>query len=331
MRAGTIKSGHSSALFHRKELNMEKGYEMFITDLRRLLLAAMDMEEEKIYFAKKGEKYGCTGDRLFVECGDIEKSRQICGLHTEELYERYCKEHKLENIIHDCVCEIKKARENCVICDIEQLENYEKVKGKLFIRLLNADKNRDVLKDTIHHKVGDIALVLYYMAGEKDGYILSTKVKKHFLEQWEKDPDIVFEAALVNTYFISPPRIYHWEKMLFDKEYRGDNFMDILGSYHPNKGILGNCLSTEKRTNGAAAIFLPGVARRLAELLESDLYLVFTSIHEVMVHSTDKVYPEELKEVLLDTVKKATPEEDYLTSSIYRYSRRTGEFSVEVK
>lgn len=39
---------------------MEKGYEMFITDLRRLLLAAMDMEEEKIYFAKKGEKYGCA-------------------------------------------------------------------------------------------------------------------------------------------------------------------------------------------------------------------------------------------------------------------------------
>lgn len=77
-----------------------------------------------------------------------------------------------------------------------------------------------------------------------------------------------------------------------------------------------------KRTNGAAAIFLPGVARRLAELLESDLYLVFTSIHEVMVHSTDKVYPEELKEVLLDTVKKATPEEDYLTSSIYRNSRQ---------
>lgn len=34
---------------------MEKGYEMFITDLRRLLLAAMDMEEEKIYFAKKAK------------------------------------------------------------------------------------------------------------------------------------------------------------------------------------------------------------------------------------------------------------------------------------
>lgn len=218
-----------------------------------------------------------------------------------------------------------------MVCDVEDLDNYEKIKGRLFIRLLNADKNRDMLKDTVYHQVGDIALVLYYLAGEKEGYILSTKVKDHFLEKWGRDREVVFESALVNTYFISPPRIYHWEKMLFDREYTGDNFMDLLNPYKPNRGISGNCLSTEKRTNGAAAIFLPGVARRLAELLESDLYLVFTSIHEVMIHSTDVVYPEDLKVVLLDTVKKATPKEDYLTSSIYRYSRLTGEFTVEVK
>ena len=37
----------------------------------------------------------------------------------------------------------------------------------------------------------------------------------------------------------------------------------------------------------------------------SDLYLVFTSIHEVMVHNADVVYPEDLKEVL-DTLKGNT-------------------------
>lgn len=148
-----------------------------------------------------------------------------------------------------------KARETCVVCDVENMDNYEKIKGRLFIRLLNADKNRDVLKDTIYHQVGDIALVLYYLAGEKEGYILSTKVKDKFLEKWGKDREVVFESALVNTYFISPPRIYHWEKMLFDKEYAGDNFMDILSQYKPNRGISGNCLSTEKRTNGSCSDF----------------------------------------------------------------------------
>lgn len=310
---------------------MEKGYETFITDLRKLLLAAMGLEEEEIYFVKEGEKYGCSGDRLFVECGDMEKAKKVCGLHTEDLYERYCQEHSLENIIHDCVREIKKVSENCVICDIDDLNDYEKVKGRLFIRLLNVDKNKAALEDCVYHRIGDIALALYYLAGEKEGFILSTKIKKRFLEKWERDGDTVFEAALINTYFISPPRIYHWEKMLFDKNYAGDNFMDMLGTYRPNKGISGNCLSTEKRTNGAVAIFLPGVARRLAELLEADLYLVFTSVHEVMVHKADIVYPEDLKEVLEDTIEKATPKEDYLTSSIYRYSRRTGEFSVDLQ
>ena len=271
------------------------------------------------------------GDRLFVESGHMEKAKTVCGLHTEELYKRYCQEHSFENIVHDCIREIKKVSENCVLCDLDDLKDYEKVKSRLFIRLLNADKNRTILKELVHHEIGDIALVVYYLAGEKEGYVLSAKIKKSFVEKWGKDADTVFEAALINTYFISPPRIYHWEKMLFDKTYEGDNFMDILGTYHPNKGIAGNCLSTEKRTNGAAAIFLPGVARRLSELLGSDLYLVFTSVHEVMVHNADVVYPEDLKEVLSDTLEKATPEEDYLTSSIYRYSRRSGEFSVELK
>ena len=289
---------------------MEKSYETFVTDLRKLLLAAMDLKEEEIYFSNDGEKYGCLGDRLFVESGHMEKAKTVCGLHTEELYKRYCQEHSFENIVHDCIREIKKVSENCVLCDLDDLKDYEKVKSRLFIRLLNADKNRTILKELVHHKIGDIALVVYYLAGEKEGYVLSAKIKKSFVEKWGKDADTVFEAALINTYFISPPRIYHWEKMLFDKTYEGDNFMDILG---------------------AAAIFLRGVARRLSELLGSDLYLVFTSVHEVMVHNADVVYPEDLKEVLSDTLEKATPEEDYLTSSIYRYSRRSGEFSVELK
>ena len=36
---------------------MEKSYETFVTDLRKLLLAAMDLKEEEIYFSNDGEKY----------------------------------------------------------------------------------------------------------------------------------------------------------------------------------------------------------------------------------------------------------------------------------
>lgn len=58
---------------------MEKSYKTFVTDLRKLLLAAMDLKEEEIYFSNDGEKYGCLGDRLFVESGHMEKAKTVWG------------------------------------------------------------------------------------------------------------------------------------------------------------------------------------------------------------------------------------------------------------
>src|SRR5699024_11020258 len=127
---------------------------------------------------------------------------------------------------------------------------------------------------------------------------------------------------------LSPPRIYQWEKMLFSESYEGDNFMNLLSDYPLRKGVMGNCLSTTKRTNGAAAIFLPGVAERIAALLEDSFYMVFTSIHEVMIHRASCVDPEDLRLVLADTVRETTPPEDFLTLNIYRYDRESGTFAM---
>ena len=76
------------------------------------------------------------------------------------------------------------------------------------------------------------------------------------------------------------------------------------------------------------AVFLPGVAERLANLFQGSFYLVFTSIHEVMIHNAATAKPEDLRRVLEDTVRDTTPEEDFLTLNIYFYDRDTGQFSL---
>ena len=174
-------------------------------------------------------------------------------------------------------------------------------------------------------------LNLYVHLGEAEGCTTSMKVKRPMIDLWEKAPDEVMEAALLNTYFISPPRIYCWEKMIFDPFYEGENFMDIMRDYPLRKDAVGNCLSTVKRTNGAVAVFLPGVAERLADLFQGGFYLVFTSIHEVMIHSEKTVDPKDLRRVLADTVRETTPEEDFLTFHIYYYDKDSGIFSLCLK
>ena len=157
-------------------------------------------------------------------------------------------------------------------------------------------------------------------------FCTSTKIRLGMLEQWGRDSDEVFKEALLNTYFMSPPRIYRWEQMIFNPEYEGESFMNLGDRCELKRDAMGNCLSTTKKTNGAVAVFLPGVAEQLAYMLDSDFYMVFTSVHEVMIHNDKFVEPEDLQYVLEDTIKEATPKEDYLTSRIYQYNRETHKF-----
>ena len=57
-------------------------------NLRGYLLDALNLQEKQIYFEAKDEE-GMTpnGDRLFVECRVSSEGKEVCGIHTEELYE----------------------------------------------------------------------------------------------------------------------------------------------------------------------------------------------------------------------------------------------------
>lgn len=307
---------------------MEMTYESFVETLRSELLEATGYDEEMICYKQETEYPPTSGDRLLLKRQRNEEIMEVCALYVQDLFREYQNGWSMEAIVREIVKRLDAiARSECFQRS-RNLEDYDKIKEDLFIRLLNIEKNQVELEDCIYRTIGDIALVLYARMGELNGSSASIKIKRHMLEKWEQEPKQVFEEALLNTYFISPPRIYCWEKLIFDPDYAGENFMNLLCDYKLKKDVLGNCLSTTIRTNGAVAIFLPGVAERIGQLMGGGFYMVFTSIHEVMIHNEKSADPEELKKVLEDTVNETTPPEDFLTYQIYHYDLETGSFSV---
>lgn len=307
---------------------MDNRYESFVETFRQKLIDATGYGEDRIFYKSREEYPPTSGDRLFVKQFEANGVTEVCALYVGDLYEEYRRGLGMDMIVKDVVKRLQGISRTDIIEKAKIISDYDKIKNYLFIRLINKNKYEADLRDSVYRTIGDIAMILYVRMGEIEGYTSSMKVKQHMLEKWDMDRDEVFEAALLNTYFISPPRIYCWEKMLFDTHYEGENFMNLLSDYPIRRGAVGNCLSTVKRTNGAVAVFLPGVASRLADLMQGNLYLVFTSIHEVMIHNEKTADPEDLRHVLIDTIKETTPEEDVLTFHIYHYDRATGIFSL---
>lgn len=310
---------------------MDKNYELFVEQLKRGIHGTIGIPMENMEFARKGEKFAEMRDRLLVNVVEHEDAWETCRLYTEELFKAYQEGHTLKEILEEVLGDIQRLRKAGIYDKTKELRNYSVAKGRLFVRLLNRDRYIADLRDTVHKDIGDIAITVYMQVSTEEDSLMSTKVRKGMLKYWNKDypelsVDNIFKEALENTYRMTPPRIYRWAEMMFNQEYAGDRFMESCDEDVVSKDVMGNCLSTTRKTNGAAAVFLPGVAERLSALLNADFYMVFTSIHEVMIHNAEEVDPEDLKCVLADTIKEATPEDDYLTEKIYKYNRRTHKF-----
>lgn len=306
-------------------------YEMFVEELKNKISAVINVPIENMEFVKDGNKYAPTGDRLLIKLAKHEDAWEMCGVHVKELFEELSKGTSFNSIVNSSVEDIKQIQEQSLYKETKKIWDYETAKDSLFIRLLNYDDNSKELSNAVYKRIGDIAQVLYMKVSECDGNIMSTKIFKSVVEKWKEDgltlsEDNILEEALRNTERMYPPRIYRWDQMLFNPEYEGEEFMSPGTEEAISQDLIGNCLTTAKKTNGAVAIFYPGVAERFTDVLDSDLYLVFTSVHEVMVHKADAVDAVDLSIILQDTLEEATPKEDFLTRKIYKYEKDTHKF-----
>lgn len=146
-------------------------YQEFVEMFRRSLSETAEIDSERIQFEEEGGRFAEKGDRLLIEFADHEDSTEICALHTEELYDLYQKGKTLQELVQEVAQDIEEARSAQVYQRARELSEYEKIRGELFIRLINEERNRKNLEDAIYRTIGDIALVVYARMAESESGI----------------------------------------------------------------------------------------------------------------------------------------------------------------
>lgn len=305
---------------------MEKEYREFMDALVEKACLLSEAGGYQIQFQENVEIDSEAEDQIMIEFLDQEGTPQACAMSAKDFYAKQKQQGGTpEEGAKQLIREIGRAKDSGLLDMAKKMRSYEEIKDKLYVRPLNVSDHR--IRHAVVRIVGDIALAACILFQEDEDTCASGMIREEFLAHWEMKREQVMDDAMENTMRLAPPRIYLWEKLLFDQSYQGEEFMTLPEEAKEviRKDCLGNCLSTSKRTNGAVAVFYPGVARQLSRLVGSDLFLVFTSIHEAMIHSVHANDPESLKHILADTMQNTTPEKDILTERIYRYFRETDE------
>lgn len=259
----------------------------------------METLKQTIY-SQTGWKSDCMGSltdegptsdtALEIHYMNTDRDASVISIRVPELYARYQIGESITSIADSVIGTICEDDRFCLAQAVSQCKNYKLAREHLFISA-ESIYNEEALTQCIYQTVGDIAICPNLKLLDRNGKMIGLKVAPEFLKLWKTDENEVIKEAVRNSSKLYPARYYNFLKALFMQEYKGEDFMEEDSSSVLLEGSGDKCISTTILHHGAAAIFYPGVCRKICEVLGAEsLYLVFTSVHEVMVSAVRAVF-----------------------------------------
>lgn len=243
--------------------------------------------------------------------------------YLDLMYEKYLDGMTLDQIV-EAIWQFYSEDENIRKININDFLDWERVKSRLYLRVISTDMNRETLDTAIHRDYLDLSVVVYvkmdHPSGDGVAYVI---VRKEHLAIWEQDEEMVYEIALQNTRqenisFVSITNAISSMLSERDRELLLCNERMVL-----NNPLY--VLTNEACHFGAVYMLFADVMDQIVDRKGEDIYIIPSSIHETLVVAVSEVKNlSYLCDVVHDINEIQLPVEDRLSNHIYRYSKENG-------
>lgn len=194
---------------------------------------------------------------------------------------------------------------------------------RLMMELVNTEKNREMLAGMPHREFHDLSVIYRLVTGSDSTAVYSSMVSSSMADLMGMDEQQLYEAAFANTREMFPTEIKTMTEIMreiFISEGNPGELADIMiGEPEPVETLY--VITNEKRTFGAAAMLYEDGLHELAESIDTDLYVLPSSIHEVIAVSTSMGSAEEMARMVREVNAEQVSPEERLSDQVYFYDK----------
>lgn len=246
-------------------------------------------------------------------------------IYLNYYYQQYEHGRSLSAIVTDI---FNTYRNNCPTghIDITFFTDYDKVKSHIIMKLVNYDRNRELLSQIPHYRFLDLAIVFNCLLESGPTGTATILIHNHHLPYWNITRDDLYALAVQNT-----PKLMHYDlrnmtavlRELFSEEpdFPSDTFSDSICPMY--------VLSNRQKLNGSVCILYDNLLRDFANRLGCDFYILPSSVHEVLlVPANGHTSCQELSVMVRDVNSSQLSREEILSDHVYYYSRESNEITM---
>lgn len=279
---------------------------------------------------------GKTGDRYTLINNDTVKNNGLIlhglvfrreervvspSLYLDDLFDEYEKGKSIDEIAEQLISEEEKAWRGDDF-DVDAFTDYDRVKNRLFIKLINTELNEEMLRDIPNRQFLDLSMVVYAKVDDMCGIDGTILIRREHAERWNVCENELIDTAVENTRNngVRTEDMYDLTQM-FLKE-MDERLAPNIGGSGRNMLVLSN----EKLIFGASAMIFEDVLKKICIENDTSYYIIPSSIHEVILIEKELVSGDvsELNSMIRQVNADALRPDEVLAEHAYFYSVSTG-------
>ncbi len=248
-------------------------------------------------------------------------------IYIEDLYERYkIQEVTIQDAIKEVICRYEKS-----IKGMQRINglsvDYASCQDRIIYRLVSKERNLFLLKDMPYIPFLDMAITFHLVVSIDDSCMQSLKITRELQQRWGVSVEQLLKLAEKNTPELLPARVCELSQLMKcyinTREFMLEQEEDLTNEEKIDMIVVSN----ELGINGAAVMLYDGVMEQIANEYDSDLYLLPSSIHEIIVVPAGE---EDLHETFSSMVnninQRYVDEDEVLSDRVYIYRQEEKKF-----
>lgn len=286
-------------------------------------LKPMFPDDTQISIERIPKNNGVFLDALIIRDPDVNISPTI---YLEDYYTLYAEGTSMDEICH-IICDVfLEVRLNHPV-DPRFFTDFAQAKKHLVYQLINFDKNKERLSELPHIRYLDLAIVFCCILHLENGETASILIRNEHLQLWQTDLDTIKKQAFDNTPRLLPAYIQPITDAIRDLIESNEALTRLLPLLDRDNTPPLYVLTNETQICGAACILYPSLLAEFSDSVGRDLYILPSSIHEVLLLPTDTRCADDHLRALVHSVNnEQLPLTQQLSDNVYYYSRKSGGF-----
>lgn len=245
------------------------------------------------------------------------KSNISPTLYLEKYYKKFIDGESFDEVENNIWKDYLNAKPKSSM-DISGFVEWGQAKNSVFLKVINYEKNKEELVNMPHRRFWDLAVVYYYVFSFDKNGLANTVVRNEHMKIWNVSEEELFFEACDNYKKQLPVTIRNIEDVL----------MTIL-----NENTQEKCDNQIKESMpifiasnvasvfGATVILFPEELKPLADKYKSDLIILPSSIHEILLlpDDADDMKLNDYLKMVSEVNQSQLRSEEILSYSVYRY------------